>query len=75
MTDTNAPPDELLTPQRAAALLGITTDSIRRWANDGVLPSVRTRPDGRGHRRFRRSDIERLVQGTETGIESSAAAS
>ena len=56
-------PDELLTPQHAAARLGITADTIRRWANDGVLPSVRTRPGG--HRRVRRADIEQLIEQTQ----------
>lgn len=62
MTDTPSPPDELLTPQRAAARLGITADTIRRWANDGVLPSVRTRPGG--HRRFRSADVDQLIEQT-----------
>lgn len=51
--------DEWLTPQQAAAMVGITADTIRKWANDGVLPSQRIRPGS--HRRFRRSDVDALL--------------
>lgn len=60
MPETDPPPDELLTPQRAAALLGVTPDTIRKWANEDVLPSQRVRPGS--HRRFKRSDVEALIE-------------
>lgn len=56
---TTPDPAELLQPHDAAALLGVTADTLRRYANEGVLPSQRVRPGG--HRRFRRSDVEALI--------------
>lgn len=47
-----------LTPSEAAELVGLHADSIRNYANAGVLPSRRT-PGG--HRRFRRSDVLALL--------------
>lgn len=47
----------LLSTRDAAAYLGVGTTSIKRWADDGALPCVRTVG---GHRRFRMSDLERL---------------
>lgn len=53
------PPDELLTPRQAAALIGITADTIGDWAREGKLPAQRT--SATGHRRFRRSDVEAYI--------------
>jgi excisionase family DNA binding protein len=53
-------PDELLTPGQAAALIGITPDTLGDWARKGVLPFQRVRPGG--HRRFRRSDVDALIK-------------
>ena len=58
----------LLSTRDAAAYLGVGTTSIKRWADDGVLPCVRTVG---GHRRFRVSDIQRL--GDPSGADVSAA--
>jgi MerR family transcriptional regulator, light-induced transcriptional regulator len=52
--------DDLLTTAEAAALVGTGASSIKRWADTGALPCVRT--IGK-HRRFRRSDVERLLEG------------
>jgi excisionase family DNA binding protein len=47
--------DDLLTPREAAALLGVRTTTVARWARDGLLkPAVHT-PGG--HRRYRRGDV------------------
>lgn len=47
--------DDLLTPREAAALLGVRTTTIARWARDGLLkPAVHT-PGG--HRRYRRGEV------------------
>lgn len=54
--------DELLSPAQAAAVIGVSVDSIRRYANDGRLPSQRT--PGK-QRRFRRSDVEALLLPSE----------
>jgi len=49
--------ESLLSTRDAAAYLGVGTTSIKRWTDEGVLPCVRTVG---GHRRFRKSDLERL---------------
>ena len=45
---------DLVTTREAAAILGVGTTSIKRWADSGQLPCVRT---AGGHRRFRRSAV------------------
>ncbi len=55
----------LLTTTEAAKLLGVGTSSVKRWADEGRLPVVRT-PGG--HRRFRPEDVAALV-GAEAGDE------
>lgn len=63
--DTSDPPaDDWLTPRQAADLIGITPDTIRKWARDGVLPSQRVRAGS--HRRFRHSDVVALIQSGES---------
>jgi excisionase family DNA binding protein len=47
----------LLTTNQAAALLAVGTTSIKRWADLGLLPCVKT-PGG--HRRFHVEDVEAL---------------
>jgi excisionase family DNA binding protein len=42
-----------------ARLLGVGTRQVRKWADDGVLPCLRT--DG-GHRRFRRRDVDTFLE-------------
>lgn len=41
----------------AARIAGVAVETLRRWANEGKVPSQRT-PGGQ--RRFRLADIERL---------------
>lgn len=53
----NKQANKALTTQEAASLLGVGPSSIKRWADDGRLPSMKT-PGG--HRRFRQADIEAL---------------
>ena len=54
-----APPDEeWLSLHEASALLGVTTSTLRRWADTGRVPMKRTLG---GHRRFARAAIVRLV--------------
>lgn len=47
-----------LTTAEAAARLGVSVATLKRWAQSGLLPSERT--EG-GHRRFRREDVEALA--------------
>ena len=42
----------------ASALIGVSTDTLRRWEKDGRISAVRTPTN---HRRFLRSDIEALL--------------
>jgi excisionase family DNA binding protein len=42
----------------AAALIGVSTDTLRRWEKAGRITSVRTPTN---HRRFLRADIEALL--------------
>ena len=51
--------DELITTKMAAELLGVGTTSIKRWSDEGKLPAFKT---AGGHRRYRRADVERLLQ-------------
>ena len=49
---------ELISTKKAMQILGVGSTTIKRWANENVLDSVRT---SGGHRRFRRVDVERLL--------------
>ncbi len=56
--------DDFLTTQEVAKLLGVGTTSIKRWSDEGKLPAFKT---AGGHRRYRRVDVERLLQHEEPG--------
>ena len=58
MDDGKTRPDDLLTPREVARLLRVTRKTVSRWAIEGELPCIKTLG---GHRRFRRSDIERAI--------------
>ena len=49
--------DPLLRPGQVANVLGVTTKTLRRWSEAGKLPAYFVG----GHRRYRRSDVQRLV--------------
>ena len=49
---------DLLTSTQVAELLGVGASSVKRWADSGRLPCVRT-PGG--HRRFLRDEVERAL--------------
>lgn len=60
MADVETNPEPFnLAASDAAALLGVKPATIREYADAGVLPCRRL-PGG--HRRFRRSDVERLLE-------------
>lgn len=44
---------------RAAELLGVSSDTIRRWADDGKLPTTRTVG---GHREIDGRDLAKVLQ-------------
>ena len=48
---------QFLTVTEAARLLDLSSDSIRRFEQEGILPAIRV---GKGHRLFTHSDVERL---------------
>ena len=49
----------LLNVGRAAAYLGVSAASLRKWSNDGLLPVYRT-PGGQ--RRFAVEDLDEFMQ-------------
>jgi excisionase family DNA binding protein len=58
------PVDRLLTPARVAALFGVKVKTLSGWAQQGRLPYVRTLG---GHRRYRESDVRRLLREDRPG--------
>lgn len=56
-------PEEWLSTGEAAKVLDVPIDTVRRWADDGLLPH-RQVAAGR-HRRFRRSDVDAFIQSAE----------
>jgi excisionase family DNA binding protein len=53
---------EWLSLSEASALLGVHPTTLRRWADSGNIPCLRT-PGG--HRRFRTADVLAWTQGTQ----------
>ncbi|MGI8926877.1 MAG: helix-turn-helix domain-containing protein [Tepidiformaceae bacterium] len=56
-----------LTVRPVAEMLGLSDDTVRRWADSGILPALRL-PSG--HRRFERAAVEalreRIIHGART---------
>lgn len=52
--------DDLLPPGEVAKMLGVDPKTLGRWAKLGKVPCVRTLG---GHRRFRRSVVEAILNG------------
>lgn len=50
----------LLKASAAAAYLGIHSNTLRRWSNDGRLPCTRL-ANNRGDRRYRRQDLDTFL--------------
>ena len=53
--------EKLLTPAEVAALFRVDPKTVSRWAAKGEIPSIKT-PGG--HRRFKESEILRIINGT-----------
>ena len=53
-----------LTSRQAARLLGVSEASVKRWADGGLLPALKT---AGGHRRFRPEDLAAVRQGASKG--------
>lgn len=56
---------DLLTSTAAARELGVAVSTLKRWADEGRIPCVRTVG---GHRRFRRADLRAPSPTTETPL-------
>jgi len=55
---------KLLTIQEAAELLKVSTETLRRWDNQGKLKAVRVGDrKGVGDRRYRQEDIKKYLKG------------
>lgn len=57
----NTPHD--LSPTEAAALIGVHPETLKRWADLGEIPSMRT-PGG--WRRFRKTDVDAFIDARRT---------
>jgi excisionase family DNA binding protein len=62
--------DELLTPAEAARKLGVTPNTVTRWSRAGKISAIQTMG---GHRRFRLSEIERVLCDGSTAAEAAQA--
>jgi len=59
MESTQAPPQaRLLNVGQAAEYLGVSSASLRKWSNDGLVATYRT-PGGQ--RRYARDDLDRFI--------------
>ena len=56
--------DNLLTVREVAEILHVHPNTLRRWADKGVIGSLRITP--RGDRRFMYRDIEQFLNETKT---------
>lgn len=56
---------KLLRISQAAQMLGVNPETLRRWDNKGVLKAVRI--GGRGDRRYKTDDIEKMVNKRKIG--------
>lgn len=56
--------ERLFTPGEVAALFRVDPKTVTRWAAAGRIASIRT-PGG--HRRFRESEVKRLLEGLPPG--------
>jgi excisionase family DNA binding protein len=63
MADRNSP-DALLTPAEVAQMFRVNPKTVTRWARAGKITAIRTLG---GHRRFRRSEIEKFLAEAEHG--------
>jgi excisionase family DNA binding protein len=62
MSDADDFADALLTPAEVADLFRVNPKTVTRWARAGKINAVRTLG---GHRRFRKSDVQRCLEMVE----------
>ncbi len=63
--------DRMLNIAEAAQILGVHKNTLRTWADRGMVPHVRL-PSG--YRRFRLSEMRRLAREMEQGVAEGKAA-
>ena len=56
---------ELITPSKAAKLLGVNTNTLRNWELSGKLIAVKTLG---GHRRYELENIEKILYQSRNNI-------
>jgi len=59
-------PEELLTPSEVAAMFRVNPKTVTRWARAGRISYIKTLG---GHRRFKATEIRRLLAEAEAGAE------
>lgn len=59
-------PEELLTPAEVAAMFRVNPKTVTRWARAGRISYIKTLG---GHRRFKASEIRRLLAEADAGAE------
>lgn len=52
----------LMTPAEVAAIFRVDPKTVTRWAKAGKLTAIRTLG---GHRRYRQSEVQRLLEASE----------
>lgn len=52
---------QLMTTREVAQFLNVTSNTVRTWSHQGVLPAIRI---GKTCYRFRRDAVEQLIAGT-----------
>jgi len=65
MTSRIVETEALLNPAEVAALFGVDPRTVTRWANTGMLTSLRTLG---GHRRYRESEVRSLLRRGVPGV-------
>jgi excisionase family DNA binding protein len=59
--------EPMLTTSEVARILSVHINTVRRWANQGVLTSYRI--GSRGDRRFKKADIDRFCESNSSNGE------
>jgi excisionase family DNA binding protein len=57
-----APTSPLLTVDEAATYLNVTPATVRRFRRDGVLPVIKLGGQSKSRIRFRRADVDALIE-------------
>lgn len=64
MTDNKDNNKDLLSISEVAEKLGVHKETLRRWDNQGKLKAIRF--GKRGHRRYKREEIEKILDQHDT---------